>query len=425
VSSTYCLYPFVNLNSNTEGSVKLCCSINENIHAIEDGQELNFGTHTLEQIWNSKYMQDVRQQMLNGERPSACDVCWRLEDKGIFSSRQGAFHELKDWAKPQDYKLVNPPLPQSLELRLGNFCNLRCNSCWSLSSDRIYDERKKILKQDNEVPGWLRNEWYYEAEMADTADWNWWMSDEFVHTIHKVASKLKRLYLTGGEPTLIKRNIEIMQMILDSGNTDCYIALTTNLTNWNTLFFETMRKFNHGEFQISIDHVKEKNNYIRYPTQWGHIEKNLKNIYEQFPTSWKIKHYTVFQNYNWDAVPEILNWIHDHRSLLSEEEHERLYIWSPIILENPGYLDVRTVPDDVREESALILENYQPNNPVKNVWWEHGAEQVVKILRDTSMTDDKRNMLLQRFREFSDTMDRNRGTVWYETFLNIAQKVLL
>jgi len=34
-------------------------------------------------------------------------------------------------------------------------------------------------------------------------------------------------------------------------------------------------------------------------------------------------------------------------------------------------------------------------------------------------------MLLQRFREFSDTMDRNRGTVWYETFLNIAQKVLL
>jgi len=124
-------------------------------------------------------------------------------------------------------------------------------------------------------------------------------------------------------------------------------------------------------------------------------------------------------------VPEILNWIHDHRSLLSEEEHERLYIWSPIILENPGYLDVRTVPDDVREESALILENYQPNNPVKNVWWEHGAEQVVKILRDTSMTDDKRNMLLQRFREFSDTMDRNRGTVWYETFLNIAQKVLL
>ena len=86
MSSTYCLYPFTNLNSNTEGSVKLCCSINENIHATGgDGQELNFGTHSIDEIWNSDYMTTVRKQMLNGERPEACAVCWRLEDKGIQS----------------------------------------------------------------------------------------------------------------------------------------------------------------------------------------------------------------------------------------------------------------------------------------------------------------------------------------------------
>ena len=152
MSSTYCLYPFTNLNSNTEGSVKLCCSINENIHATKDGMELNFGTHSIEDIWNSPYMVDVRRQLLNGERPDACGVCWRLEDKGIQSSRQSAFAELKDWANPKHYQTENPPLPQSLELRLGHFCNLRCNSCWSLSSDRIYNERKKILNIDNSVP---------------------------------------------------------------------------------------------------------------------------------------------------------------------------------------------------------------------------------------------------------------------------------
>jgi hypothetical protein len=42
----------MNLNSNTEGSVKLCCSINENIHVKDsDGNELNFGTHSIEEIW--------------------------------------------------------------------------------------------------------------------------------------------------------------------------------------------------------------------------------------------------------------------------------------------------------------------------------------------------------------------------------------
>ena len=62
----------------------------------------------------------------------------------------------------------------------------------------------------------MRNEWSYEIDLADASNWNWWMSDEFDKTIRKLAPTLKRLYLTGGEPTLIKRNIEIMQMILES-----------------------------------------------------------------------------------------------------------------------------------------------------------------------------------------------------------------
>ena len=260
MSSTYCLFPFTNLNSNTEGSVKLCCSINENIHATdENNNELNFGTHGVEEIWNSQYMKDVRKQMLNGERPKACDVCWKLEDSGIQSSRQSAFGELKACAMPKEYQSVNPPLPQSLELRLGNFCNLRCNSCWSLSSDRIADERRRIQLKDDSLPSWLRKEWDDELALEKQADWLWWESDEFVNSIKKLAPKLKRLYLTGGEPTLIKRNIEIMQMILDAGNTDCYIALTTNLTQWNEVFYNTMSRFNHGGIQISIDDVHDKN----------------------------------------------------------------------------------------------------------------------------------------------------------------------
>ena len=212
----------MNLNSNTEGSVKLCCSINENIHATGYGEELNFGKHTIEEIWYSDYMKEVRRQMLKGERPDACKVCWQLEDAGIQSSRQSAFAELRDLGiRPSNYQIDKPPLPQSLELRLGNFCNLRCNSCWSLSSDRIANELYKILSSDKGMPYWLRKEWEDEQKLTATADWNWWMDPKFDDTIRKLAPGLRRLYLTGGEPTLIKRNIEIMQMILDAGNRVC------------------------------------------------------------------------------------------------------------------------------------------------------------------------------------------------------------
>ena len=44
-------------------------------------------------------------------------------------------------------------------------------------------------------------------EYGDNANWNWWMSDEFMNTMKKLAPNLKRLYLPGGEPTLIQRNI--------------------------------------------------------------------------------------------------------------------------------------------------------------------------------------------------------------------------
>ncbi len=424
-SNTYCLYPFTNLNSNTEGSVKLCCSINENIHATDgDGQELNFGTHSVEEIWNSDYMVNVRKQMLKGERPSACDVCWKLEDSGIQSSRQSAFGELKDWAVPKEYQTSNPPLPQSLELRLGNFCNLRCNSCWALSSDRVADERRLIQRKDDNMPFWLRKEWDHELKLDEQANWRWWESDEFVKSIKKLAPNLKRLYLTGGEPTLIKRNIEIMQMILDSGNFDCYIALTTNLTQWNEIFYNTMSRFRNGEIQISIDHIYDKNEYIRYPTKWENIERNILKIYDAFPQSWKIKHYTVFQTYNYDAIPQVLDWVHNHRSWYDSKEKNRLYIWSPIMLDSPSYLDVRIVQPEIRAKAIAALKSYEPSHNVPNIWYQHGLEQAIKRLEDNSLSEEYCAEKRQHFREFSDTMDRHRGTKWYDTFHNIAFEVL-
>ena len=416
----------MNLNSNTEGSVKLCCSINENIHATAGGEELNFGKHDIEEIWYSDYMKTVRQQMLAGERPEACKVCWQLEDAGIQSSRQSAFAELRDFGvRPVNYQSERPPLPQSLELRLGHFCNLRCNSCWSLSSDRIANERYKIIDKDESLPKWLREEWIEEQLLVEQADWNWWMDPKFDTTIRKLAPGLKRLYLTGGEPTLIKRNIEIMQMILDSGNRDCYVALTTNLTNYNEVFFQTLSCFRNGEFQISIDHVHDKNHYIRYPTQWQHIEENITKIYYHFPQHWKIKHYTVFQTYNYDAIPEILDWVHVHRKYWSEQEQERLYIWSPIMLDHPDYLDVRIIPQPAKDRAIKEMEEYKPPHEVKNVWYEHGIEQALLRLKDNSIPIEKSKYDLQRFREYTDTLDRSRGTVWYNTFHNIAGEVLV
>ena len=420
------MYPFLNLNSNTEGSVKLCCSITENIHVKDNnGRELNFGTHDIEEIWHSDYMKEVRQQMLDGERPSACNVCWRMEDMGLRSSRQSAWGEFKDMhINIEEIERIAPPLPTSLELRLGNFCNLRCNSCWSLSSDRIWDERKKLLARDD-IPFWARAEFESEVDLANNSVFNWWEDDVFIESIRKVAPKLKRLYLTGGEPTLIKRNTEIMKMILDSGNTDCYIALTTNLTNWDGEFFDTMRQFKHGEFQVSIDNIGDKNTYMRYPTQWQHVENNMAAIYHNFPVEWKIKHYTVFQIYNYDSIPEILTWAREQRKWWSDPAHygsagipnqrDRMHIWSPIILDTPTQLNIKHMPENLRILAAERLENFiNENMDGHNLWYKDGARQAIGYLRSTEHHYDDYEW--KKFFQYNLMLDRQRGTSFNETF---------
>ena len=418
------MHPFINLNSNTEGSVKLCCSITENIHVADGDGELNFGVHSIEDIWYGKYMTDIRMAMLKNEKPEACNVCWKLEDMGIQSSRQSAFGEFAELGIKRDATMHSrPPLPTSLELRLGNFCNLRCNSCWSLSSDRIADERTKILKTDTSLPQWIIDEWSNEIDLANSSNFEWWQDSQFDDTIRKLAPGLKRLYMTGGEPTLIKRNIEIMNMILASGNTDCFIALTTNLTHWSREFFDTCAKFNAGEIQISIDSVYQRNQYIRFPTQWKHIDKNLTNVFQTLPNTWKIKHYTVFQTYNYDDIPEIIDWVLSF--LAKQENKDRMYIWSPIILDNPSYLDVRIIDRDVRLEAVERLKHYDWPPESNNFWYAHGVEQCIKLLEAPQMDAESQTKWLSRFREFNDTMDRNRpGPKWYNVFTNIAEKVL-
>lgn len=430
MSKTFCLYPFMNLNSNTEGSVKLCCSITENIHIKDEtGREMNFGDTDISKIWNSDYMKEVRRQMLNGERPEACNVCWRLEDMGLNSSRLAAFKEFEDMKlNVAKLKTEEPPLPVSLELRLGNFCNLRCNSCWSLSSDRIYDERKRMLK-DPDIPGWARAEWMQEVDLSEKANWAWWESEKFIKSIKKVAPTLKRLYLTGGEPTLIKRNIEIMQMILDSGNTDCYIALTTNLTNWDNDFFNVMRQFKNGEFQVSIDDVGEKNWYIRFPTHWQHIENNLAGIYHSFPVTWKIKHYTVMSMYNYNSVPEIISWVRDQRKWWSRPEvrhdihmsdqHERIHIWSPIILDNPRHLNIRNMPLELRMAAADRLQNFvgPTLQEAPNLWWQYGVDQTLKYLRSPEKPDEYSWI---KFFQYNDVLSKHRKIDFAEIFPDLA-----
>ena len=88
MSNTYCVYPFINVHTNTDGRCKLCCHVYGEDYVQVNGKDAILGKTKWDNIWNSEYMLDVRAKMLAGMYVKECGRCYEHEQKGLQSSRQ-------------------------------------------------------------------------------------------------------------------------------------------------------------------------------------------------------------------------------------------------------------------------------------------------------------------------------------------------
>ena len=350
MSDTYCVYPFINVHTNTDGR----------------------GKTDWWNIWNGQYMLDVRAKMLGGGKVKECNRCYEHEEKGLESSRQ--------WANKNYRASVTHGNPTHLELRLGNHCNLKCNSCWSVSSDNIYKERKKILANET-VPQWLNDQWQHEIKSVEAHDWSWYETQEFKDFIDAVAPTLERLYLTGGEPTLIQAN--------------------QYMTTWPEGFYDKLAFFNSSEIQMSIDGYKSHNAYIRYPTDWNKLEENFEKALK-LPSTVQLKIYFVYQAWNVFDVGDLIGW-------LESKQGDRRVDFVPIFLEHPEQIHSCVWPDHVK---LRVLEKLHNLTTLRH------QDAVSRIINYTHNTTKYSKENMKRMREFIDINDRYRrhkfNSLFYE-----------
>jgi sulfatase maturation enzyme AslB (radical SAM superfamily) len=190
--------------------------------------------------------------------------------------------------------------------------------------------------------------WKYEKELVDATDVkNWYETDMFYENFRKVAPKLKRLYTTGGEPTLIKANYKMMQMLLDAGNTDCAIEFTSNMTTWNYEFYSRLEKFKNVEIQMSLDGAGDVGAYVRYPSDMNRIKDNIMKAVEMASTrpGWKVKCYTVLQALNYRHIIPVWEMLRE-----AADKHTKHIDWWPITLYSPPQLSLAAIPMEARLE---------------------------------------------------------------------------
>ena len=393
-NQSFCVYPWINLHTSTEGRCKLCCHIYSEDYIKINGADAILGKDEWHDIWHGDYMMSVREKMIGGLPVKECQRCYDHESKGLESSRQ--------WAN-KTYAIDSLEVydPTHLELRLGNHCNLKCNSCWGPSSDSLYKERKNILST-SQVPIWLKDQWNHEISTVERFDWRWFETEKFKNFVNHVSLKLKRLYLTGGEPTLINANRFVLDQLIKSNNKSCYVCWTTNLTSWPKEFYDKLDFFNNSEIQVSIDGYGNHNRYIRYPTDWTRLELNFQKCIN-LPEKVKIKIYFVLQAWNVFDVRPLIEWL---------ENKNRNIDFVPIFLESPDFLHSCVWPQDVK---SRVLDQ------LSKIKTERHIDAVNKIKNYLINTNKYSKEKINKMKEYISIIDQHRKYQFYDEFSELKE----
>ena len=430
----FCVLPWLNLHTSPNGQIKLCCSIQYNSFVIDEKDTpFNFGRDPIEKIWNSGYMSYVREMHRSNKGVSPCDECYNVEKISGHSPRMGQNDE---WIRrkekdPYTAYVVDSiaeeenhldHLPISLELRLGNLCNLQCVTCYAMSSSPIYDERANLMESgavDDPELNWLKTVWTGEKNDVDKTDVkNWYETDIFYENFKKIAPRLKRLYTTGGEPTLIKANYKMMQMLLDAGNTDCAIEFTSNMTTWNYEFYSRLEKFKNVEIQMSLDGVGEVGEYIRYPSNLSKVKENIMKAVElaSIKPNWKVRCYTVLQVLNFRQLVPIWELLRE-----AADKHCKHIDWWPITLYSPPFLALSTVPTETRmlwlKEFKLMAAEFN-----SKVSYFRINDSTMNPCIDSVKTPEYDPELHKQLKQYISVLDKSRslnGTELFKTELSL------
>lgn len=270
------MHPFTGLATREDGAIKICCR-SQPIGWIQE--------QSLEAAWNNETMQEVRRQVLSGERPEVCRPCFDLEDQGVESLRQrhinGVIPEARINLYPDtEFKQIMPFKFPTMEIKLNNLCNLKCRMCNPLDSTSWQDWNsvKPFYEKENNylVPTIIKlvdRPGQYIGPFDDTE--NWWSSFE------RLIPHFRRVEFAGGEPLMDPQHYKILDMLKPYAE-NIEIKYATNGTTLGIGKSRTIHDhwpyFKSVAVNVSLDGIHDVYNYIRTNSDFDLVEKNIKEI---------------------------------------------------------------------------------------------------------------------------------------------------
>ena len=345
-SKLYCVWADAGLALHNSGRCLLCCH-SQTYLKDDSGQDIYLDTGTLEQAWNSVTRQEIHASLEAGIQHPNCSACWNEEAAGRASRRTINNELFADMT-------ITGTSPKMVDLKPGNTCNLACRTCWPEVSSKWYRDYWELEAHQHEpdykkyLASWGRIRSSYEPENTRLwADLGKWLADVEYYDIY------------GAEPMLLGNVFDILQQAVDAGIAPTQsLHINTNATIWNQRYIDTLTHFKYVGLDLSIDGLNDHYDYIRYGETWSTIERNL-DLYQDLVrghSNIKMHVCVTVCVFNILYLREIQQYF---------EQRGMVAFFN--MVHHPQHLNVRAMPDTVKQAVRQHLQSQDPNGQILSV----------------------------------------------------------
>jgi len=290
-NKVFCALPFTYVYVDSLNEYKLCSD-------ARLSSKINTNDMSILEYFNSDYLNELRFDMLRGvltdEIRGTCIRCIEREELGSWSRRIKKIDDKIIKQFKTDSYLI--PTSDTIKIKFGNLCNLKCLMCGPYSSSRWAHERsmgdeldsfEKLRNEIDEVGMKKYGDLYensFDDEMAfDMSRLSFNFNEKFYKEFETLIKYIDYIIISGGEPFLNDQFYEFLKWLIEKQyskkiNLIVFSNMTKMLKNYKLLH----DKFKSFTINVSIDATYGKDEYIRRGTNFEEKDKNIKQLIKFF-----------------------------------------------------------------------------------------------------------------------------------------------
>lgn len=346
---------FVDRYNDDSIRVAPCCQATASVESIDT---FNFESNP--------YLNKLREQFKNNERPTECQACWVAEDVGHQSRRQ-----LRIEGDSAIDKIDHDVVLTGLDHSATWACNLACIMCGPINSSTWAKELAFTKQQLIELGRYLQK------------------TNRFVDVLD--LSNITKVYFNGGEPLLNNEHLTLLQTLDKQDllkNVD--LSYTSNGTiSPSQQVKDLWNKARSVGLCFSIDATNDAFNYVRHPGDWNVASNNITKLIHS-SDKLNISINITVGNYNVLEVIDVYNWFQTILPNTPKSFYPQFVNWPHFNLEH--------LPLSVKHR---VIEE------LKGIEILSGIVNYINSTMDSPVSDHWINVLNQ--------IDSRRGTNWKES----------